>query len=140
MPPSWVSARPFIGKRSSNNLIPYKPNSSNYSSPSNCCYWVYTSINKNPAVTSRIKSLYKVYLSSTLSGLAINRFNKILDRYFVLDNKDKSYFFCTQSAQKAQSFIPFGVSRWRWRGRKLRYDKRAQSSLCEVRLSMDSTD
>jgi hypothetical protein len=95
---------------------------------------------KNLAVTSRIKSFYKVYLSSTLSGLATNRFNKIFNRYFVLDNKDKSYFFCTQSAQRAQSFISVGVSRWRWRGRKLRYDKRAQRSLCEVRLSTDSTD
>jgi hypothetical protein len=61
---------------------------------------------KNPAVTSRIKSFYKVYLSSTLSGLAINRFNKILDRYFVLDNKDKSYFFARRGRKGNKTLRP----------------------------------
>ena len=61
---------------------------------------------KNPAVISRIKSFYKVYLSSTLSGLAINRFNKILDKYFVLDNKDKSYFFAGRVRKGRKVLFP----------------------------------
>ena len=63
-------------------------------------------IQKNPAIISRIKSFYKVYLSSTLSGLAINRFNKILDKYFVLDNKDKSYFFAGRVRKGRKVLFP----------------------------------
>ena len=37
--------------------------------------------------------------------------------------------FFTQRPQRAQRFIPFPISRLRWSGRKLRYDKSAQRVL-----------
>ena len=48
--------------------------------------------------------------------------------------KSSPCFFCLQaekvlqakSAKSAESLFPFRIPRWRWRGRKLRYDK----SLC----------
>ena len=39
--------------------------------------------------------------------------------------KTIAFLFCTQRARRAPS-LSLCVSRWRWRGRKLRYDKRAQ--------------
>ena len=40
-----------------------------------------------------------------------------------------AFCFFTQSTQRAQRFILIRVSRLRWSGRKLRYDKRAQRVL-----------
>ena len=37
--------------------------------------------------------------------------------------------FLTQRPQRAQRFIPFRITRFRWRGRELRYDKSAQRVL-----------
>ena len=44
-------------------------------------------------------------------------------------NNDNQRLFLTQRPQRAQSFITFPISRLRWSGRKLRYDKSAQRVL-----------
>ena len=40
-------------------------------------------------------------------------------------------FLHADYAESAEFFIFLGVLRWRWRGRKLRYDERAQRGRCK---------
>ena len=62
------------------------------------------------------------YFSDSVVGIGILRPLRPLREI-----KDQSVLFFTQRPQRAQSFILFRVSRLRWSGRKLRYDKSAQS-------------
>ena len=68
-------------------------------------------------IVNRFAPAFSLVASDYSSGSAV---------YFGTLRPLRERYFFTQRAQRAQRFILFRVSRWRWRGRKLRYDKRAQ--------------